>query len=106
MKTTDHAARQARLRGIDPAEVGAIVDERIGQPRCDCDLSIGGIHRSWCATTTDVAVFVGWAEGWAGGSNGDEVWAIVRAGAVSTVMFRRADQPATPVALRVERVVR
>jgi hypothetical protein len=88
MKTTDHAARQARLRGIDPAEVGAIVDERVG------------------STTADVAVFCGWAEGWAGGSNGDEVWAVARAGVVATVMFRRADQPATPAALRVGRVVR
>lgn len=88
MDMETHADRQARTRGIDPAEVRAIVAERVGRP------------------AGSVAVFCGWAEGWAGGSNGDEVWAIVRAGAVSTVMFRRADQPATPVALRVERVVR
>jgi hypothetical protein len=36
------------------------------------------------------------------GSNGDEVWAIVRDNAVVTVMLRRSDQPKTRQALRVD----
>lgn len=35
------------------------------------------------------------------GSNGDEVWAIVRGHSITTVMLRRSDQPATNEALRV-----
>lgn len=38
-------------------------------------------------------------------SNGNEVWAIVRGGQVKTVMLRRSDQPATPTALRVNKVI-
>ncbi len=37
-------------------------------------------------------------------SNGNQVWAIVRNGQVRTVMFRRADQPPTCAALRVDTV--
>ena len=37
-------------------------------------------------------------------SNGNEVWAIVRDGWLTTVMFRRSDQPATAGALRVDRI--
>lgn len=42
---------------------------------------------------------------WADDSNGDQVWAICDCGKVVTVMFRRSTQPATPHALRVDRVV-
>lgn len=38
------------------------------------------------------------------GSNGDQVWMIVRDGRVVTMMLRRSNQPATPEALRVDRV--
>lgn len=87
MDITRHAASQATTRGIDPREVCAIVAERT-------------------ADTRSVAVFCGWAEGFRGASNGNDVWAVVRDGTVVTVMFRRGDQPATPQALRVDRVVR
>lgn len=88
INTTDHAERQARMRGIDPAEVAAIVAERVGE----------SIHES-------AAVLVGYCEEVARGySNGDAVWAILRAGIIATVMYRRTGQPATAAALRVERV--
>lgn len=38
-------------------------------------------------------------------SNGEWQWAIVRQGRVVTSMRRRGDQPSTPAALRVDRVV-
>jgi len=37
-------------------------------------------------------------------SNGDELWAIVRAKRLHTVMLRRSTQPKTPKALRVQKV--
>jgi hypothetical protein len=87
---TAHAERQAAARSVDVREVAAIVAERVTDPG----------RASW-------AVVVGHmpAGGWQGGSNGDVVWAIVRDGAIRTVMFRRADQPATPAALRVDKVI-
>jgi len=39
-------------------------------------------------------------------SNGDQVWAVCRDGAVVTWMFRRSNQPQSPAALRVERTGR
>jgi hypothetical protein len=39
-------------------------------------------------------------------SNGDDVWAIIRRNKVVTLMLRRSAQPATPDALRVDRVYR
>jgi hypothetical protein len=88
MNTTDHAARAASSRGIPIADVVSIALERIGTQRA----------RSW-------AVLVGYAEGFRGASNGDVVWAIVRGDALATVMFRRSDQPSTPAAFDVERVI-
>lgn len=44
-------------------------------------------------------------EPWGERSNGNEVWAIYRNGAVQTVMLRRSTQPGTCAALRVERIV-
>lgn len=38
------------------------------------------------------------------GSNGDEVWCVIREGAVSTVMLRRSTQPRNPQAFSVDRV--
>lgn len=38
-------------------------------------------------------------------SNGEEVWAIIRGGDIVTVMNRRATQPRTPNALRVQKVM-
>lgn len=41
-----------------------------------------------------------------GPSNGDQVWAIVRDQRLATIMLRRASQPATPDALRVDIVTK
>lgn len=90
MDISAHASRQAEARGIRTTDVLSIVFERTTAAQC----------------ARSVAVFLGWAEGFRGGSNGDEVWAIVRGACVATVMFRRGDQPATPAALRVAEVVR
>lgn len=38
-------------------------------------------------------------------SNGDEVWAIIRDGAVATLMLRRHTQPKRPEAMSVARVI-
>lgn len=38
-------------------------------------------------------------------SNGNTVWGIYRGGRLITVMLRREDQPSTPEALRVTRIV-
>jgi len=86
---SEHAKRAAEARGIPYGEVASIVAERV---------PAGNAVKSW-------AVFCGWAQGWAGASNGDEVWAIVRAGVIRTVMYRRRSQPKTPAALDVERVI-
>lgn len=40
---------------------------------------------------------------WAG-SNGDEVWAVIRDAKVATVMLRRSSQPRNAAAFEVERV--
>lgn len=88
MNITGHAERQAATRGIDVAEVVSIALERMAGQRAD----------SW-------AILVGYAEGFRGFSNGDVVWAIVRGDTLATVMFRRSDQPSTPAAFGVERVV-
>jgi hypothetical protein len=89
MNITGHAKRQAASRGIDSAEVVSIVLERIAGK---------GSASSW-------AVLVGYAEGFRGFSNGDVVWAIVRGNTLCTVMYRRQDQPSTPAAFEVKRVV-
>lgn len=39
-------------------------------------------------------------------SNGEHVVAVFREGRVATVMLRRGNQPATPAALRVDRVIK
>ncbi len=39
-------------------------------------------------------------------SNGEHVVAIFREGRVATVMLRRGNQPSTPAALRVDRVIK
>jgi len=86
-----HAKRAAESRGIPYGEVATIVAERAGD-RLPARMGL--------------AVFCGWAAGWRGASNGDEVWAVVRGSEIRTVFFRRAGQPATPEALRVAEVIR
>lgn len=87
LQVSGHAKAAAETRGISVAEVADVVVERA--PDFD-----------------SVAVFCGWAEGFRGASNGNEVWAIVREGYLRTIMFRRESQPATPEALRVRKVVK
>lgn len=92
MNITEHAKRQAGIRGVDVHEVVSICLERIGR-------ETDGRARSY-------AVLVGYVDdGFRGFSNGDVVWGIVRGGELRTVMFRRSSQPSTPTALDVERVV-
>jgi len=88
-----HAASQAAARGIDIKDVYEVAVERLAIEKVNPE-------------TTEVAIKVGFAEnGWQGGSNGDVVWAIVRFGQIVTTMFRRATQPSTPEALRVQVVI-
>lgn len=42
---------------------------------------------------------------WSDGSNGSDVWAVIRGGRVATVMLRRKQQPTNPAAFNVDRVV-
>jgi len=42
---------------------------------------------------------------WGDGSNGSDVWAVIRGGTVATVMLRRKSQPTNPHAFGVERVI-
>lgn len=42
---------------------------------------------------------------WGAESNGSDVWAVVRDGAIVTVMLRRKQQPTNPAAFGVERVI-
>lgn len=88
LKVSAHAGRQAAVRGIDTADVVSIVDERVPERQ-----------------RASYAVLVGYTDGFRGFSNGDVVWAIVRGDLLTTVMFRRDDQPSTPAAFGVERVV-
>lgn len=89
LQVSSHAKMQAETRGVSIAEIADVVAERTHGEQLD-----------------SVAVFCGWADGFRGASNGNEVWAIVREGYLRTVMFRRETQPRTPEALRVGRVVR
>lgn len=89
MNISDHAKRQAASRLIPVEDVVSIALERMAGERAE----------SW-------AILVGFTEdGFRGFSNGDVVWAIVRGDALATVMYRRQDQPSTPTAFGVERVV-
>ena len=91
MQVTTHASDQMRCRAIPEDVALAVIDRK---------LTKGG----WRGE--DVAVYLGRTNdrGALIGSNGDQVWAIIRGGRVHTVMLRRSDQPSTPQALRVRRV--
>lgn len=91
---TSHARQQCSTRGIPAEAVEVVVNGRLG------DLGIDSNER-------DVAVFLTRTNdrGSLVGSNGDTVWAIVRGGAIATVMLRRSDQPSTKGAMRVDVVL-
>lgn len=42
---------------------------------------------------------------WSDASNGSDVWAVIRGGAVTTVMLRRKQQPTNPATFGVDRVI-
>jgi len=95
MKVHEHAENAAASRNIPIKDVVDAVNDRFIEQNLMLD------------ATTDAAVLVGFAEnaGWKGFSNGNVVWAVIRNGELKTVMFRREDQPSTPVALRVRTVI-
>lgn len=90
LEVRGHARQQCETRGIPITAVMAVVERKL----TNHDFRF------------DAAVFAGSVPDQGGliGSNGDQVWAIVRESVVVTIMFRRSDQPATPQALRVARV--
>lgn len=90
-----HAARQAEVRRITPREIAEIVEERMAA------------FDDAVAKTESFAILCGYTEdrGSLVGSNGDEVWAVLREATITTVMLRRGNQPKTPAALRVNKVV-
>lgn len=90
---TPHARRQCEQRNFPLADVLRVARRKTA-----------GLTSRNCASA---AVLIGWTEdrGSLIGSNGNEVWAIVRDDELVTVMLRRSDQPATAGALRVEQVV-
>ena len=92
VEMTPHAARQCETRSIPVAAVQQVIDSKLAQ---------------LARPAASVAVFVGRTQdrGSLIGSNGECVWAIVRDGAVATVMLRRGNQPSTRQALRVDAVI-
>jgi len=94
MNVEEHALRAAKARNIPVTDVVDAVHDRLTE------------RNIRMTNELDAAIWVGTTEdGWRGGSNGDMVWAIIREGALKTVMFRRDSQPATPAALRVKLVI-
>lgn len=90
MNTSAHAIEQAEKRGVPVYIIEARVEAEAHRISGDTAILVG------CLPAPKNA---------ADGSNGDQVWAIVRDGYIVTVMFRRSNQPATPERLRVDTVV-
>lgn len=94
MTFTAHACDQLKrvleVEGLDVGMVDRILDRAAGAHSAAVRLAVLGR-------------MVG--EFGSQGSNGDELWAVVRGGRVVTIMFRRSDQPRTPEAFRVARVI-
>ena len=89
-----HARRQCELRGIDTNVILRVIDHKLdGVNTSSAAVYVGRLTQKVVRDEEPVL-----------GSNGDQVWAIVRNGFVKTVMFRRSSQPATCEALRVELV--
>jgi hypothetical protein len=89
-KMTPHARRQCESRSFPADVIEHVVDVKLA----------GGEYES-------AAIFVGRTpdRGSLVGSNGECVWAIIRDGEIVTVMLRRGNQPSTPGALRVRKVI-
>lgn len=91
VQVSDHARRQCEARGF----VVELVEREVGA-------------KLEAANVSDAAVLVGKlpaARGGLIGSNGNEVWAVVREATIVTVMLRRSDQPRSCRALRVANIV-
>lgn len=90
MEVTPHAQRQAAQRDIPLDMVVKVIRAKLGGRRFDsAAVKVGTLREE---------------RGSLIGSNGDQVWAVLRGGDVVTIMLRRSDQPATPSALRVRHV--
>jgi hypothetical protein len=91
-RLTDHAVRRVVERGIDPSLFVPVLERKLKDLRADIDVAVklGTLKERRGDPMT---------------SHGEVVWAIIRDGLLKTVMFRRATQPATPEALRVDVVV-
>jgi len=98
----NHAEQRAAERiiaaGRSPQEAVSLA-ERIARayPRTDIAVRLMVLEGAYGDTQDDILSRM---------SNGDEVWAIIRQGSVTTIMLRRSNQPRTPEALRVDKVLR
>lgn len=92
---TPHAIRQAETRRIDPKFIADIVEERMAT--FDDAVAKRKSFGILCGFVEDRGSLIG--------SNGNEVWAILRDSVITTTMFRRDNQPHTPAALRVDVVL-
>ncbi len=98
----NHAQQRAEERisacGRNPAEAYSLA-ERIARayPRTDIAVRLMVLEGAYGDTEEDILSRM---------SNGNEVWAIIRQGVVTTIMLRRDNQPRTTEALRVDKVLR
>lgn len=84
---TKHFRQQLIVRGLDP-RLAEVADWKASQTTCDTAILLTTIDKRHCDD----------------GSNGDEVWAIVRHHEPITAMLRRHSQPKTPDAFGVQEV--
>lgn len=90
-----HAQHQAETRLINPLEILSIVEERLAK------------YDDETVKNKSFAVLCGFTEqrGSLIGSNGDEIYGIVRDATITTIMLRRSNQVRTAGALRVDILV-
>lgn len=93
---TDHARRQCESRSFPVEAVATILAGKLAGWKAE-DIATKHVAVYICETRDRGSLI---------GSNGSQVWAIVRAGRVATVMLRRPEQPATKAALDVDVVIR
>jgi hypothetical protein len=88
---TSHAKDQAATRALPVEAIAFILEEELRGADLRKDLAV------FVARTEQRGEYVG--------SNGNTIWAIIRGGAVVTVMLRRDNQPATASAMHVDSVI-
>src|SRR5690606_34994624 len=96
--TTLHAYERITTR-LKEAGFDATTIDKLGQ-LIDLAAERTNRVRSMAIRVLELSEQVG--EAWSDRSNGNQVWAIVRNQKVVTVMLRRATQPATAQAMRVD----